>query len=57
MRTASAAANTDASSKFDTTDKSDVKLSRFNKEGAIDSKRRSQKVNAASSTRNGRKRK
>ena len=55
-RSAAAIANTDASTKFDTTDKSDVKLARFNKDGAIDSKRRSQKVNAASSAQNGRKR-
>ena len=55
-RSAAAIANTDASTKFDTTDKSDVKLARFNKDGAIDSRRRSQKVNAASSAQNGRKR-
>ncbi len=55
-RSAAAIANTDASSKFDTTDKADVKLARFNKEGAIDSKKRTQRVNAASSAQNHRNR-
>ena len=53
---AAASSTTDASAKSDTTDKSDVKLARFNKGGAIDSKKRAQKVNAASSTDNRRKR-
>ena len=53
---AAASSTTDASVKSDTTDKSDVKLARFNKSGAIDSKKRAQKVNAASSTDNRRKR-
>ena len=51
-----AASSTNASTQSDTT-KADVKLARFNKDGAIDSKRRSQKVNAASaSSGNGRRR-
>lgn len=53
---AAAGSNTDASSKSDTTDKADVKLARFNKSGAISSKKKSQKVNAAAASHNGRKR-
>ena len=54
---AAASTNTNASAKTDTTDKTDVKLSRFNKSGAIDSKKKAQKVNEASSIDNRRKRK
>ena len=54
---AAAAAYTDAYSKSDTTDKSNVKLERFNKIGSIDSKKRTQKVNAVFASDNGQKRK
>ena len=37
----------------DTTDKTDLKLEKFNKTGAIESKKKVQKVNAANSTQNG----
>ena len=50
---ASTNSNTSAADSNTTTD---IKLSRFNKDGAINSSKRSQRVNAASATHNGRKR-
>ena len=51
-----AAASTNASAQGDTTTKADVKLARFNRDGAKDSSKRSKKVNATSASHNGRKR-
>jgi len=52
-----AAASTNSNtSAADSNTTADIKLSRFNKDGAINSSKRSQKVNAASATHNGRKR-
>ncbi|MBR1620439.1 hypothetical protein IJ674_11210, partial [bacterium] len=52
-----AAASTNSNSaSADSNTTADIKLSRFNKDGAIDSSKRAKKVNAASSTQNGRKR-
>ena len=52
-----AAASTNSNSaSTDSNTTADIKLSRFNKDGAIDSSKRAKKVNAASSTQNGRKR-
>lgn len=50
-----AAASTNVTIQGDTT-KADVKLSRFNKDGSIDSSKRAKKVNAASASSNGKKR-
>lgn len=56
-RIASISTNINASAKADTTDKADVKLARFNKDGAISSKRKIKKVNEISAAHNGRSKK
>ncbi len=54
---ASASANINTASKADTTDKADVKLARFNKDGAIHSKKKIRRVNKTSPAHTGRNKK